>query len=202
MKDDHSRASPQQDTKDTHRKELLIKALRDPDEKVRIAAARALEKVEAKEKVDDLGMTLLKGGKVEKLRALYALGEIRNDRALLYLLKALKDPLEDVRASVIRVLGNIRDVRTTKAIVKMLNDSSKAVRLAAIDALGLFKDRRVVPYLLMHLNTGDREVLVRAIEALGRIGDKRAEKKLMELAHKSDPPLKALIIQALGDLEI
>ncbi len=185
------------------RKEILIQALNDSDEAVRIAASKAMEQLEIKYDIEEIGSIVLKGDKLEKLRAVYALGEARHSkRALAYIVKATKDPVEDVRSAAVRVLGELRDARTIKAILERIGDNKKTVKLAAIEAIGEYRDRRVVPTLIVQLGSDDKDVVVKTVEALGKIGDKSAEAKLIGMANSKDADIRREVLKTLGELEV
>src|SRR3990170_3762012 len=80
------------------RKEILVKTLKDSDENIRKLAAE----------------------KLEKLRAVYALGRLKGQKVIQLLLKAIKDPIEDVRAAAIRVLGKMGDPRVMSPLTQCL----------------------------------------------------------------------------------
>jgi HEAT repeat protein len=116
------------------RKAALVGFLIDKDEHIRILAAEALERLETRAKLDSFAEILTSGGKLEKLRAVYALGNLRGQQVTTLLLKGVKDPIEDVRATAVRVLGNFSDSRALPSLVESLKDESPVVANRAHNA--------------------------------------------------------------------
>ncbi|MFQ5900668.1 MAG: HEAT repeat domain-containing protein [Thermodesulfobacteriota bacterium] len=185
------------------RKDVLINALNDPDNKIRFYASKALEKLEAKEGIEDLKKSLYTGDKIAKLRTIYALGKIKNKQAIILLVKALKQAVEEeVRASAAQVLGQLRDQRTIDPLLESLDDKSLVVKLAVIEALGAFEDTRITTSLMVLLDHEEQGLVKEAIKVLGIIGDKQAEDALIKLAEDGTTTVKTLAIRALGDLDV
>src|SRR3989304_5105530 len=125
------------------RKEVLIRSLKDTDEAIRKLAAEALEMVEIRDRMETIEKLINQGEKVEKLRAVYALGKLKGQKVIQLLLKAVKDPIEDVRAAAIRALGNMGDPRVMSPLTECLSDNSYVVKRVVVEALGSFKDPRL-----------------------------------------------------------
>src|SRR3989338_9217361 len=107
------------------RKEVLVRSLKDTDEAIRKLAAEALEKVETRDRMETIEKFINQGEKMEKLRAVYALGRLKGQKVIQLLLKAVKDPIEDVRAAAIRVLGKMGDARLISPLVECLSRSEE-----------------------------------------------------------------------------
>src|SRR3970282_2329369 len=106
------------------RKKIRVKTLKDSDENIRKLAAESLEKIKTRERMDTIEKFINSGEKLEKLRAVYALGRLKGQKAIQLLLKAIKDPIEDVRAAAIRVLGKMGDPRVMPALTEFLSDKT------------------------------------------------------------------------------
>jgi len=183
------------------RKQVLIDALGDDDASVRGSAAEALEKIEIRGMLDTLAARLDSGEMLEKLRAVYALIDLKGERVIKLLTKAAKDPSEDVRAAALRVLGRTADYTLLRELVEALGDESPIVARTAVEALGNFRDPRLLRPLMQSLKSKDAGVVERAIEVVGNLGDKRAEEAMVYFANKGNPRMRELAIKALGVMD-
>jgi HEAT repeat protein len=183
------------------RKQILVKSLRDKDEHIRSAAAEALERLEGRGRITALTELLSKGSKVEKLKSIYALGCLRGQDVTDILVVALKDPVEDIRASSLRVLGLFADNKVLPHIVERLKDESPLVGRVAIEALTSYREPQVLGSIMQMLKSKDSGVVERAIRAVCRSGDKRAEKAMLYFASKGNINMRQAALEALGVME-
>ena len=131
---------------------------------------------------------------------LYALGEIKDTRAVKTLCRSLEDSIPRVRFSVAVALGKIGDTTAVNALIYSLDDATVSdgdplveivienpqdVRIAIAQALGELKDTRSANALKELMSS--RSTLVRraATAALGKTGDRGAVKPL--IAALNDP---------------
>jgi HEAT repeat protein len=86
-----------------------------------------------------------------------ALGQSRDKRAVLVLLKYLNDNDSDpwVRANIALALGQLGDKRAVLVLLKYINDSDPWVRANVALALGQLGDKRAVPLLVKALKDND-----------------------------------------------
>ncbi len=183
------------------RKETLIAALRDGDEAVRKAAAAALENIEARERIDHLAKKIESGEMLEKIKGVYALNGLKGPKITEILVKAAKDPSEDVRAAAVRVLSNLSDGAALQQLSEALQDSNPIVVRCAIDALAAYRDPRLLGSFMKVLKHTDPGVVERAIEAVGNIGDKRSEEAMIYFAVKGNQRMRGLAMKALGEMD-
>ncbi len=183
------------------RKAALVGFLIDEDEHIRILAAEALERLETRAKLDSFAELIASGGKLEKLRAVYALGNLRGQQVTTLLLKGVKDPIEDVRATAVRVLGNFSDSRALPNLVESLKDESPVVARVAIEALCNYREPQLIGPIMQMLKSKDQGVVERAIEVVGRSGDKRAEQAMLYFSVKGNINMRYRAIRALGVME-
>lgn len=101
--------------------------------------------------------------------AAWALGEIKDQRAVEPLIILLKDYDGYVRESAARSLGKIKDPRAVAPLIGRL----KYDGYSAADALSKIGESAVVP-LITELKNRNSSVRTRAAEALGKIKDPRA----------------------------
>jgi len=122
-----------------------------------------------------------------------------SDAVVQALVRALEDPVDEVRIRAAESLGVLGDDGAVVAILACLEDSSPRVRRAAIDALGLLRDdRAVVP--LMGLVERAENIPLNAIWALGELGDSRTLDLLTRLRAHQDPYVAWNAEQALEKL--
>jgi HEAT repeat protein len=164
-------------------------------------------------------------GQVEKLikalkvygvrrKAVGALGEIGDKRAVEPIIELLGAYDRKVRMSAAKALGKIGDKKAVEPLIRTLRDKDELVRRNAVSALGEIVDKRAVEPLIKAL--GDEDEIVRGMsaKALGEIGDKRAVEPLIKAlgAYNKDIHRSAaealvkvgdeavrLLIKALGD---
>lgn len=183
------------------RKEILITALQENDEDIRKRAADALEKLEVRSRLEAVEKKLSAGEMLEKIRAVYALTDLKGPKIAELLAMASKDSSEDVRAAAVRVLGNFGDASALAPLVELLKDPNPIVVRATVEALLNFRDSRLLGPLMHTLKHQDTGVVERAIEAVGRFGDKRSEEAMIYFASKGNPKMKGLAIKALGEMD-
>ncbi len=183
------------------RKQILVNALKDKDAQVRKYAADALEKLEIREKLDIVAGKVEQGEMLEKIRAIYALIDLKGENVNALLVKALKDPSEDVRAAAVRVLGGKGEGAIPALVEALKDDQSPIVVRGVVEALGNFEDQRLLGALMGALRNPDTGVVERALEAISRLGDRRAEEAMIHFAVKGTGRMRSLAIKALGEMD-
>lgn len=183
------------------RKELLIGMLTDPASEVSAAAAAALEQLEGVLGLDAVLAQLKKGALAEKVRAIYALGEIGGDKVLAPLVYCASRPEDDLKGAAIDALGTLAQRSTIPVLLDKLKDGNSGIRARAIRALGNFREKELVNHLLPFLDSGDGLTDVEAALALAKIGDANLEESLMKLARSPLAEARAAAATALGMLK-
>ena len=102
---------------------------------VRIAAAEAIEKLEAVSAVGDILATLKTGDTGARIGAIYALGEIGGEKVLPPLIYCARRPEEDIRSAAAAVLGKLALPQALPVLAELLDDGSPTVQGRAIAAL-------------------------------------------------------------------
>ena len=133
--------------------------------------------------------------------AAYALGKIKDPRAVEPLIAALKDHNSDVREAAAYALGKIKDPRAVEPLIAALKDEDSDVRKAAAEALGEIKDPRAVEPLIAALKDESSSVRRAAAEALGKIGDPRAVEPLIAALKDKDSDVRYAAAKALGEIK-
>ncbi|MEZ4383170.1 MAG: HEAT repeat domain-containing protein [Nannocystaceae bacterium] len=117
--------------------DLLLAALREPAELLRIEAARLL------------GITALGPEEARRVRAA--------------LVAKLADPAPEVRRAVARALGLLSASEATLVLARMLEDPDPQVRRDAAESLGMIGDPRALPAILRALDRGDEAYVARTL---------------------------------------
>ncbi|MCK5237460.1 MAG: HEAT repeat domain-containing protein [Deltaproteobacteria bacterium] len=185
-----------------NRRHVLIKALRDESDTIRTTAAEALECLEIRGRLGKLHDMVQSGEKIEKLRAIYALGNLRGQQVINMVLWATKDEIEDVRAAAYRVLGKIGDTRVLPYLVEGLKDASVIVARVVIEAMNNFNDPQLLSPLMHQLKSKDHGVVERALEFIGRSGDSRAEEAMIYFSAKGNQTMRNTSLKSLGVMEV
>ena len=108
---------------------------REPDQKARILALKALQRTRPPEAAAPLAKLLGDPDEAARAGAADALGLIGEREVLPLLVAALGDPHEGVRTRVVRALGRIGDPRATAPLINSLSDPSRYVRRQVAIAL-------------------------------------------------------------------
>lgn len=107
----------------------LVSLLSDPDEWVRMAAARALGEIGDRRAADKMIATLSDGEWRVREVAAWALSELKDERAVDVLCRVLvSDAQADVRATAAKALGEIKSRRALPALKQALGDAEPLVR--------------------------------------------------------------------------
>ena len=152
--------------------DALRPLLKDPAPEVRLAAAEAIEKLEAAGSVDEILATLKAGDMGARIGAIYALGEIGGERVLPPLFYCARRPEVDIRSAAAAVLGKLSSPAVLAVLVELLDDGDQAVQGRAIAGLCNFP---VTPDILnklrSFLNVSDGVIEAEAAVTLARLKD-------------------------------
>jgi HEAT repeat protein len=185
----------------SERKEVLKKALQDPEEVVRAAASRALERIEGIERIGSIVQSASSGEKPDRIRSIHFLGFLNTDKSIDLIISLLQDPEPDIRIAAVRALQFRIPERAFVPLLGSLEDPDPSVVQVVIEALSHFRDPKVTEFLVPFLLGQNRETACVAAESLGRSGDPSAEPHLMKiLAETDDPFLRTRAAEALGNL--
>lgn len=145
---------------------------------------------------------LLKGkNPFVKIKALWTLRRIKDQRSVPSIIPLLKDNNLNVRIAAIETLGILGGEQSLKALIKLLDETNWRVRMETVTALGRIKNNQAVEPLVKRLEDSDWRVLYRTIIALGSLQDERAVVPLQETFERQDSlMIKRFIIIALGNI--
>jgi len=138
---------------------------------------------------------------VVRAGAAFALGELKDPRAVEPLIGALKDSGIGVRQLAAGALGELNDPRAVEPLIGTLKDSEIAVRWVAAVALGRLKDPRAVDPLIDALTDSNADVRRWAANTLGELNDPRAVDPLIGALKDSDFSVRWRAAGALGELK-
>lgn len=181
----------------------LLKALGDPDDKVRVAAARALGQGGSQKAVRAMTDWLSDPDPKLKVEAARALGEIGGADAASALTRSLGDPEAAVRTQTVKALGNIGrkgNPNVVIALIPRLEDDKSEVRLATILQLEELEDRRAVIPLVARFSDGTPAVRRAAVQAVGKLDDRSAVPALIRLMNDPTEDVRTAAVGALGNL--
>lgn len=182
-------------------RDVLVKATQDSDETIRMLALNALEKLVRTEtkrvpikQPPPVPVTIGKEGRKRYRHggiAEFGSGSRREktetkvidyDGRLDVLLKAIKDPSPDVRATAAAGLGQIKNKESVNALIDALKDSSPNVTIKAIDSLAQIQDASAVQPLLQTAQDADHKVQDKALQSLKNFNNEEVIDGLLPLA--------------------
>ena len=164
------------------------------DTHVSTKASWALEQI-GKPAVASLLALLSKEDGLLRQRAILALGEIRDGRAIDPLLRALDDDEDHVRESAVSALGHIQDPKAVEPLIDLLTKEPFDV----MGALGELGDQRAAPHLIPLLKHQEKYMRQHVAFALGEIADRRALKPLLALLDDESVGVRTAAVNAIGE---
>lgn len=182
------------------RREVLLMALKDGDERVRHAAAAALERLDSCQSFTVLEQKLATGDRHERVAAVYALAFLNCDPSRKLLMSLLKDSDADVRAVAVQVLGKKCLPEALSSLVQCLKDPDVAVAVYAAEVLAGYNDERLIPYLETVCRQAGTELLCAALSALGGLGFIQSEAFICNYVQDQRPLVRIAAVTALGVL--
>lgn len=151
---------------------LLIKALKDPDRSVRLAAANSLSLFSDKMAPLLMEMAVTDPDSMVRLEAIHGLKDTSNPKADRALRQALEDPVAMVRlaaASTLAQRGSAGDVELMELVRTEIGGKDYTAQLAAITAMGQVGDASAATYLEPRLADPDPMTRLSAAIAIDRI---------------------------------
>jgi|GEM_PF-3848354 HEAT repeat protein len=186
----------------------IEECLTDKDERVRVAATRAIGQLRKSHKVPRAVLLRLLADenqqvKTTAIEALAALGpdEWADERRVQHLTDKLRNKQEttSIRVALIHLLGTLGEDAPVKELVEVLRDedSNWEIRDAAAVMLGRLDTNKPVPALMQALY--DRELHVRVTAAFA-LGKEEALKRIIADLQSATFTMKARAAQLLGEL--
>ncbi|HVP95394.1 MAG TPA: HEAT repeat domain-containing protein [Methanoregulaceae archaeon] len=135
----------------------LVNDLKNKNENIRWGAAFALVKI-GEPTVESLIHALDDPDSIVRLRAAWALGIIRDGRALRPLISALRDGDWSVRMRASDALGELMDNSAVEPLISLFRDENENVRRHAVMAISKIGDKSALPKLEVVLRDADWRV--------------------------------------------
>jgi HEAT repeat protein len=185
---------------------VLVQAVDDPRQEIRINAVTSLGKLGNTASVEEfIGIlvekALMDDAKIVRQRTAEVLGKLRHASAVVPLIEALNDKDPVVRWRAAEALGRLRDVQAVSPLIHALEDRNWEVRREAATALGRIGDTSAVESLTDALSDDDQKVRREAATALGQIGETCAVEPLAHALSDDDQEVRREAATALGQIE-
>lgn len=115
-----------------------------------------------------------------------AIGRLAARDAVPDLVRALRDPVVDVRVVAAAALWRLPDPAAVQPLLELLRDQEASARQWAVLALGVIRDRRATRPLVTLLADPERDVRLDTIRSLGRLRDPTAVQPLEAFVRDRD----------------
>jgi HEAT repeat protein len=181
--------------------DYLLGALDDGDDRVRLAAARALGSGGASRAVRKMVEWLTDPDPKIKQAAADVLGEIGGPEATTALTRSLGDTDPMVRMHAVKALGAIGRRGSSGVVISLiprLEDDKADVRIATIAQLEELGDHRAVIPLVARFGDTAPEARRSAVRAVGRLGDRSAVPALIRLISDPNEDVRTAAVGSLG----
>jgi HEAT repeat protein len=176
--------------------------LRDPDWRLRYAAAELLTRAPDAAAIADLVRSLGDGEAAVRGQVVQALVATGQRDVVLALLGHIDDPDLTVRAQVLSGLSALGDNRATLPLIGKLQDQRPNIRAGAARALGRLQDSRAVAALLLAFADPEDEVKIAVIGALAELrADQSSETLVNALKLSKSEAVIGALLRALAQLE-
>lgn len=188
----------------------LLESARDPDPKIRAAAARCLGRIRTSRATDTLLEMLRDGSSEVKREAAAALGKLGDRELLSSLTFLLENPDPEVREEVINAIASLWDSESlqtilpqlTLVLLPILSDSHGSLREAIIKLLGKVGGNSALSVLLLLVKHKDTEVRRLVAQNLGFFPKEQVEDVLIQMLNSdTQPSVRQLAASSLGKLQ-
>lgn len=170
---------------------------------VRIAAAEAIERLEAVSGVDEILATLKTGDMGARIGAIYALGEIGGEKVLPPLVYCARRPEVDIRSAAAAVLGKLALPASLPVLVDLLDDNNSTVQGRTIAALSHFPATPgILEKLRTFLNANDGILEAEAALTLAVLKDHSSVSRIQGLLTSSHASTRQTAATALSILPL
>ncbi len=175
---------------------LNIDALKNRDSVTRLAAVKALTRLNDNEAVNPLINCLNDADAKVRLYAVKALRQLKDKRAVMPLIQRLDDSDFRVRRESVDALKSLGDTRAVEPLLAQTDD--KHIRVYVVRALPWFDDPRITEFFLELLQNPNDEMQLEAVKYFSRNPDPRAVKFLIPLLQSADKDMPSWAAGALG----
>lgn len=180
---------------------LAVRALDDPDDEVKLAAADAAIRLDVPEASDAVAGWLNAPDPRLRRKACDVARSLPSARAVAPLARTLGDADADVRAAAAEALGHQAAGEAVPPLLGKLDDGSPAVRVAIVGALARLADPRAVVPLVGKVQDSSPDVREAVARALGDLGDRRASPALVLALRDQSNDVRRDALGALGRMK-
>jgi HEAT repeat protein len=180
---------------------ILLQALEDSHEEVRVAAAKALGQIRSSVAVDPLIRRLRDSFGHIRRAAASSLGAMGDPRALIPLVEILKDPYPDVRMAASEAIVKIQGLPSEEKIrwiQPLLNEDRDEVRVLALQTLFHIAGEKLFPLYLQCLRDSSWKVREGAVRALGSFTNLEVNKFLLPLLEDENSQVRVMVVKAIA----
>lgn len=188
---------------------LFISALEDPEPAVVQVALKAIGHLGAHAAIDEIIARLVHPREEVVIAAVRTLGEFRDARATLPLMKLMAGTRSHrVRATVIAALGNFSETRTIPVLSRYLSHADERVRANAITAIARkllatgSKDAEMLTRLRESLGDPNHRVRADAISSLWQLGEIDSLDEIEKMIDSSDEIERSAGAYLIGRLKL
>ena len=178
--------------------QLLVDALRDPSEAVRLRAVGALAAHPNPTATSALIASLTDASLEVRMAVVPALGAAGTAEAFEALLRTLSGAQPALREHIAEALSGVGRHHLLENLAELANSDSLDVRLGVAWTLGKIGDPVGVPVLTRFLRDADAKLRASAAGALGKITSSEAPRVLLAAIHDPDPKTRAAVVNSLG----
>ncbi len=158
-----------------------------------------MDRTRAKRSLETFRERLRKGSQEEKIRTVYAAGEIGGAEGTSLLLDALSDGTEEVRGAAVRVLSAFPSPAVLKALWEMIPKEKGVVLGNLVEALGASGRKELGPHVERFLGHPEAEVRAKAVIASSRLIDGAGWEKILAMRADPDELVRAAVAEGLGN---
>ena len=138
----------------------------------------------------------------ERINAIEELGELKDRRAISFLMELLEYNEQNTTRAIIKAMGKIKDASTVPVLIKHLSSGDLIVKQYAAMALGEINDVSALNPLIKSLNDHDGGVRASSAYALGNLGKKEAIEPLINLYIKDiDQEVRIRSAESIAQLD-
>ena len=182
---------------------VLRPLLKDPVPGVRVAAAEAIEVLEATSSVEEILAALKTGNMGARIGAIYALGEIGGEKVLPPLVYCARRPEADIRSAAAAVLGKLALPAALPLLVELLYDENTAVQGRAIAAMYNFPvTAEILNKLRTFLSASDGLLEAEAALTLAGLKDLYSLSQIQELLTSPHASTRQAAASALSQMPL
>ncbi|MBN2089964.1 HEAT repeat domain-containing protein [candidate division KSB1 bacterium] len=188
-------------------RDAVIKAVKDDDQQVRIAAIEALAQLGNENDVELLAQVAATGSNDEKEAAQFSLSRLKGEKVDQVIISKISTAENDIKIELITSTATRNITSATAVLLKTANDADRKVRTESYKSLGEIADVKYLPELIDRLlnvqNESDRGRIEKTVVAVVRKipeSTERASYVLKVLPKAKDVKTKGSLLKVLGSI--